>query len=54
MKKLTDFVIDMADHCVDVPQWLEEHMDFEPAHLLDAAAVLAKEEEGTQTEETKE
>lgn len=42
MKKLTDFVLEMADHCGDVPQWLEEHMDFEPAHLLDAAAVVVK------------
>lgn len=35
MQKLTNFVIEMADNCHDVPLWLQEHKDFEPKRLLD-------------------
>ncbi len=34
MKQLTSFVLDLAENCTNVPQWLLDHQDYKPSNLL--------------------
>ena len=35
MQKLTNFILELADECDDVPSWLSTHLDFSPEVILD-------------------
>ena len=38
MQKFTDFVLELAAKCGNVPKYLQDHKDYAPSRLLDVAA----------------